>query len=100
MNTPTNNNTFPYKEFKYDGYRPCNHFFIRPHKDHNDEICSGTADRICSINSCRPDAEQMAKLLSCAPEMLAVLIDLRDGDYHLTGEAWNQIDRVINKATK
>jgi len=41
---------------------------------------------------------QLIQLREAADEMLKVLIDLRDGDYELYGEAFNQIDRAINNA--
>jgi hypothetical protein len=53
--------------------------------------------KIATVNSSRFDAEKHPKLLALAPEMLAILLDLRDGDYPLYGEAWMQIDRVIKK---
>lgn len=45
------------------------------------------------------EAEANAKLMAAAQEMLAVLLDLRDGGYNLHGDAWSQIDRAINIAT-
>ena len=47
----------------------------------------------------KKELEANASLIASAPEMLDVLLDLRDGEYHLYGEAWAQIDRVIKKAT-
>ena len=88
-----------YSEFKYQPTVIKNEFEIRPLKDGYGEIVV-CEDKIATINSSRFDAEQHARLLASAPEMLSVLLDLRDGDYHLYGEAWSQIDRVIKKATK
>ena len=88
-----------YSEFEYQPTVIKNQFEIRPLKDEYGEIVV-MEDKIATINSSRFDAEQHARLLASAPEMLAVLLDLRDGDYNLYGEAWAQIDRVIKKATK
>jgi hypothetical protein len=87
-----------YSEFEYQPTVIKNEFEIRPSKDGYGEIVV-FEDKIATINSSRFDAEKQAKLLASAPEMLAVLLDLRDGGYHLYGEAWAQIDRVIKKAT-
>lgn len=88
-----------YSEFEYQPTVIKNQFEIRPLKGEYGEIVV-MEDKIATINSSRFDAEQHARLLASAPEMLSVLLDLRDGDYNLYGEAWAKIDRVIKKATK
>ena len=88
-----------YSEFEYQPTIIKNEFEIRPFKDEYGEIVV-CEDKIATINSSRFDAEKHALLISKAPEMLAVLLDLRDGEYHLYGEAWAQIDRVIKEATE
>jgi hypothetical protein len=93
----TKTTAIEYSEFEYQPTIIKNEFEIRPYKDSYGEIVV-FEDKIATVNSSRFDAEKHAKLLALAPEMLAILLDLRDGDYPLYGEAWMQIDRVIKKA--
>lgn len=95
----TTKNPIEYSEFEYRPTVKGNEFEIRPLRDNYGEIIV-LEDKIATINASRQDAEKHAKLLSCAPEMLAILVDLRDGDYQLFGEAWAQIDRVIKKISE
>lgn len=85
-----------YKEFGLVETETKNQFDIIPVKDENGDIVV-LESKIATVNPARADAEKMARLLAAAPEMMSVLLDLRDGEYNLTREAWAQINRVIEK---